>query len=272
MRIFDYLMSFVRNNRYSSLFVFTAFILSTSFVHTAFAAEGTPGCGMFEVREGCELGGWMHLIIGDVAIGALLAVFLHTLAHRSNLKLEHNAKTIQSIIETQEIQRNRRKDFAVFNLKNLFNHLLHVEGQVNKSVWIFNKNMVTESNTDRREWKRRIIVDEIHGEESRVARIINSIRNNLLAANDVLEPDVVNQIEGVCTYLGELYAIERLDGVMTMPKYQISKKKIGYTIEMLDSYKVESHLFYVKKENPNTPKVKITNNKNVKPLLEEVSV
>ncbi len=132
--------------------------------------------------------------------------------------------------------------------------------------------MITESNVDRREWKRRIIVDEIHGEESRVARIINSIRNNLLAANDVLEPDVVNQIEGVCTYLGELYAIERLDGVMTMPKYEISKKKIWYIIEMLDLYQVESHSFNPKKKNSSTPKIKSTDIKNLKPILDEVSV
>ena len=265
----------IKQKRRAYLFpilVFTGFVLSTTFVHTAFAAEGTPGCGMFEIRSGCELGGWLHLILGDVAIGALLAVFLHFLAHRSNLKLEHNAKTIQSIIEMQEIQRNRRKDFAVFNLKNLFNHLLHVEGQVNKSVLIFNTNLVRESNRDRREWKRRVLVDEIHGEELRVARIINSIRNNLLAANDVLEPDVVNQIEGICTYLSELYAIERLDGVMTLPKYNISKKKIWYMIEMLDSYRVESHLFYQKKDHFNTSKIESTNNKNLKPISEEVLV
>ena len=237
-----------------SILVFTLFVFGTISIHSAFASEGTPGCGMFEIREGCELGGWMHLIIGDVAIGAILAVFLHVLAHRSNLKIEHNAETIQSIIKMQEIQRNRRKDFGVFNLKNLFNTLLHVEGQVNKSVLIFNKTMVRESNLDQREFKRRILVDEIHSEELRVTRIINSIRNNLLAANDVLEPDVVNQIEGVCTYLSELYAIERLDGVMTLPKFQISKKKIGYTIDMLGSYDVESHLFIQNNTYSDMPK------------------
>ena len=72
------------------------------------------------------MGGWMHIILGDVAIGALLAVFLHVLAHRSNLKLEHNARTIQKIIEMQEEQRNRRKDYSVFKEaleKSLDRHL-----------------------------------------------------------------------------------------------------------------------------------------------------
>ncbi|MDH3853591.1 MAG: hypothetical protein OES23_03980, partial [Nitrosopumilus sp.] len=157
-----------------------AFVCSTTFGHVAFAAEGTPGCGMFEIREGCELGGWMHLILGDVVIGALLAIFLHTLAHRSNLKLEHNAKTIQKIIELEETKRNRRKDYSVFNLKGLFNNLLHVIGQVNKSTMTFNETMKRETNREQREWKRGIILSEIKGEEARVARIINAIRGNLL--------------------------------------------------------------------------------------------
>ena len=257
------------DHRFNSLLVFAVFVFSTLSFHSAFGASGTPGCEMFEIREGCELGGWMHLILGDIAIGAILAVFLHILAHRSNLKLEHNAETIQSIIKMQEIQRNRRKDFGVFNLKNLFNTLFHVEGQVNKSVLIFNQTMLKESNLDQREFKRRILVDEIHSEELRVTRIINSIRSNLLAANDVLEPEVVNQIEGVCTYLSELYAIERLDGVMTLPKFQISKKKIGYTIDMLGTYNVESHLFNLN-ENSDTPIIKSENHK--KPIINEVPV
>ena len=258
-----------QNNRYSFLFVFAVFVFSTISVHSAFGASGTPGCGMFEIREGCELGGWMHLIIGDVVIGALLAIFLHFLAHRSNLKLEQNSETIQSIIKMQEVQRDRRKDFAVFNLKNLFNTLHHVEGQVFKSVLVFNKTMMKEANLDQRDWKRRILVDEIHAEELRVTRIINSIRNNLLAANDVLEPEVVIQIEGVCTYLSELYAVERLDGVMTIPKFKISKRKIGYTIDMLGTYSVASHLFDLE-EKSSEINIKSDNNENT--IIKEVAV
>ena len=258
-----------QNNYFSILLVFAVFVFSTVSIQFAFGASGTPGCGMFEIREGCELGGWMHLILGDVAIGAILAVFLHILAHRSNLKLEHNAKTIQSIIEMQVVQRNRRKDFAVFNLKNLFNTLFHVEGQVFKSVLIFNKTMMKEANLDQREWKRRILVDEIKNEELRVTRIINSIRSNLLAANDVLEPEVVIQIEGVCTYLSELYAIERLDGVMTIPKFKISKRKIKYTIDMLGTYSVVSHLFDLEEKSS---EINTTFDNNENYIINEVVV
>lgn len=247
--------------------------MSTSLVHSTFGATGIPGCGMFEIKEGCELGGWMHLIIGDVAIGAILAVFLHILAHRSNQKLEHNAKAIQEIVVMQEVQRNQRKDFAVFNLKNLFNTLLHVMGQVNKSTFNFNETMARETNREKRELNRSIIIGEIKGEEERVARIINSIRNNLLAANDVLEPDVANQIEGVCTYLSEIYSIETLDGVMTLPKYQTSKKKIRYIIEKLSTYTVESHLFNeIKNGNHDVLETESITTSNIsEPLLKEMT-
>ena len=84
----------IKMNTIVYLLIF-GFLFKTSFISMAYAAGGTPGCSMFEIKEGCELGGWMHLILGDVIIGALLAIFLHVLAHRNNIKLENNARTIQ---------------------------------------------------------------------------------------------------------------------------------------------------------------------------------
>jgi hypothetical protein len=43
-------------------------------------------------------------------------------------------------------------------------------------------------------------------------------------------------------------------------------------IEMLDSYRVESHLFYQKKDHFYTSNIESTNNKNLKPISEEVLV
>ncbi len=205
---------------------------------------------MFEIREGCELGGWMHLILGDVLIGALLAILLHILAHRSNLKLENNAKTIQKIIEIQEEQRNRRKDYAVFNLKNLFTHMAHILGQVNKSVSNFNSILDLDIEQKEKEWRQAILQNEIQKEEDRLTRVIDTTRNNLLAVNDVLEPDVVNQIEGLCMYLSEIKIQESTHNKIDFPKYQISKKKIKYVIEKLNTYTIESHSFAeIKEEN-----------------------
>ncbi|MGB0856152.1 MAG: hypothetical protein ACPGQP_03930 [Nitrosopumilus sp.] len=219
------------------------FLLKTGFTSVAYAAGGTPGCGMFEIKEGCELGGWLHLILGDVIIGALLAIFLHILAHRNNIKLENNARIIQKIIEMQEEQRNRRKDYSVFNLKNLFTHMLHILGQVNKSVLNFNSFFDLDTEQKEKEWKQEVLRNEIQNEENRLARVIDTTRNNLLAVNDVLEPEVVNQIEGVCMYLSEIKLQESSFDIIHFPKYYTSKKKIKYVIEKLNTYTIESHSF-----------------------------
>ena len=50
----------------------------------------------------------MKLFLGDVGVGAMLAVFLHVLAHRSNVKLDANASEIQKIIVSQETIRKAR--------------------------------------------------------------------------------------------------------------------------------------------------------------------
>ena len=221
----------------------SGFLVQTSFTGVVYAAQGTPGCGMFEIKEGCELGGWMHLILGDVIIGALLAIFLHILAHRSNIKLENNARTIQTIIEMQEEQRNRRKDYSVFNLKNLFTHMLHILGQVNKSVLNFNSITDLDIEQKEKEWRQKVLRNEIQNEENRLARVIDTTRNNLLAVNDVLEPDVVNQIEGVCMYLSEIKLEGSSFDIIHFPKYHTSKKKIKYVIEKLNTYTIESHSF-----------------------------
>ena len=94
-----------------------------------------------------------------------------------------------------------------------------------------------------KEWRQEVLHNEIQNEESRLARIIDATRNNLLAVNDVLEPEVVNQIEGVCMYLSEIKLQESSFDIIHFPKYQISKKKIKYVIEKLNTYTIESHSF-----------------------------
>ena len=231
-----------------AILVIVGFLFKAGITGAAYAAGQSSDCGMFDIKENC-MGGWMHIILGDVAIGALLAVFLHVLAHRSNLKLEHNARTIQKIIEMQEEQRNRRKDYSVFNLKNLFTHMLHILGQVNKSVSNFNSFIDSDMDTNEIGWRQQMMRNEIHNEENRLARVINTTRNNLLAVNDVLEPDIVNQIEGVCMYLSEIKIQETPHSPLEFPKYDTSKKKIKYVIEKLNTYTVETHSFSEKREH-----------------------
>ena len=240
-----------------ALLVVTGFLFKAGITGIAYAAGQTSECGMFDIKENC-MGGWMHIILGDVAIGAILAIFLHVLAHRSNMKLESNARTIQKIIEMQEEQRNRRKDYSVFNLKNLFTHMLHILGQVNKSVSNFNSCVDSDIGKSEIERRQQMMRNEIHNEENRLARVINTTRNNLLSVNDVLEPDIVNQIEGVCMYLSEIKIQETPHSPLEFPKYETSKKKIKYVIEKLNTYTVETHSFSENREH-NSKDKKIKN-------------
>ncbi len=70
-----------------SILFFSVFVSGTFFIHSAFGAV-SEGCGLWDVNPECDLSGWMKLFMGDVGVGAVLAVLLHVLAHRSNVKLE----------------------------------------------------------------------------------------------------------------------------------------------------------------------------------------
>ena len=221
----------------SSMLVFAAFFSSIFFIHTAFAAT-TEGCGFFDLAAECDLTGWLHLLLGDILIGsvvgALLALLFHRLAHRAQKKLE-------TIIESQEIMRLRRKDFSVLHLKNLFNTLIFTIGILNKSIYTFNLALASETRKDQRLYIRENLLSELRGEEAQVGRAIQLIRNTLISSNDVIEPDLVNQIDGICTFIGELSAREQKDGTMVFPKYKVCKEKIRLMIEKLQTYSAITH-------------------------------
>ncbi len=44
----------------SSILLFSIFVASTFFIHTAFAAV-SEGCGLWDVKPECDLSGWMKL-------------------------------------------------------------------------------------------------------------------------------------------------------------------------------------------------------------------
>ncbi len=112
---------------------FSIFVTSTFFIHSAFAAV-SEGCGLWDVNPECDLSGWMKLFLGDVAIGAVLALLLHFFAHRSNVKLEEISTTIQKILDEQEFSRNRRRDYFVQSTNSSFNAVLLRLGLMNRIV------------------------------------------------------------------------------------------------------------------------------------------
>ena len=224
---------------FSSMLVFAVFISSIFLVHSAFAAA-TPGCGFFDLAPQCDLSGWLHLFLGDIIIGSivggLLALLFHRLASRAQKKLE-------LIIESQESMRVRRKDYATQHLKNLFNTLLFTIGVINKATSNFNLALASETRRDERRYLREKMLSELRSDEVQMGRVLQLIRNTIIASNDILEPDIIDQIDGVCTFIGELSAIEERDGTMVYPKYDVCKTKTRLLIEILQTYSNETHSF-----------------------------
>jgi len=240
LKNFNSLKSVFRKSMYlSSLLVFAVFFSSIFFVNSAFAAA-TPGCGFFDLAPECDLSGWLHLLLGDIIIGSivggLLALLFHRLAKRAQKKLE-------LIIESEENMRTRRKDYAAQHLKNLFNTLLFTIGVINKATSNFNLALASETRKDERVYLREKMLSELRSDEVQMGRVLQLIRNTIIASNDILEPDVIDQIDGVCTFIGELSAIEERDGTMVFPKYTVCKTKTRLLIEKLQTYSNDTHSF-----------------------------
>jgi hypothetical protein len=222
----------------ASVLFFTLFVTITFPIQTAFGAV-SEGCGLWDVNPECDLSGWMKLFLGDVGVGAILAVFLHVLAHRTTQKLERNEKElrkngekIQKLIEAQENTRKARRDYAVQNLKNHLTTLLFVIGIVNRLTMNYNKT------TD----QKSVIYSKIKGEEDRMVRIIQNARNTIVYSSDTLDPTLVNQLDGLCTFVGQL-GISEKDGMLEFAKYEKSRRKIDVVTKKLASITESSPVF-----------------------------
>lgn len=211
-----------------SILFFSVFVSSTFFIHNAFGAV-SEGCGLWDVNLDCDLSGWMKLFMGDIGVGAILAVLLHFLAHRTTKKLEENSielkknsDNIHQIIESQDNIRKSRRDYAIQNIKNHMTTLLFVVGIVNRLT--MNYNAATE--------QKSVVYTKIKTEEERMARIIQNVRNTITYSSDTLDPTVVNQLDGLCTFLNQI-GITETNGNLEFPKYEMSRRKIDEIIKKL---------------------------------------
>jgi len=195
-------------------------------IFDAFAAGTTPGCGMFDISPECDLSGWLHLLLGDALTGGILGILFHYLSHKTNTKLEH-------IINEAEQLRKRRKQYSIQQLKTSFNGLLFALGSVQKSVQHYNKQF---NNVKSNEigMQKMLMTKDIDTEKVKLEHNLQRIQNIIIATNDVLEPDVVNQINAVVTFIGEI-TIQEENKLLRFPKYDVCKRKAKYIIEMLKS-------------------------------------
>ena len=222
------------NPKVVAVIVLGVFMSSTFFTNRAFAS-GTPGCGIFEISPDCDLSGWIHFFLGLV-IGAFLALLFYYLEHRNMVRID-------KILDSQEALRNRRKDYAVLHTSNLLQTLLFTMGLIKREINNFNNAPSLNMDGEKIIWIRNASMSRARAAEARMGRVLQSIRSVTIAANDVLEPELVNQVEAVCTYIGELSAEEDEQGTMEFPKYEICRTKIAYLIENLQDYSIATHSF-----------------------------
>jgi len=205
-----------------TILFFSVFVAGTFFMHSAFG-EVSEGCGLWDVNPECDLSGWMKLFLGDVAIGAFLAILLHFFAHRSNVKLEENSLTIQKILDTQESSRNLRRDYFVQSTNSSFNAILLRLGMMNR-IALNEKNIDTDDQYDKLEL-----------EETEIHEIIEKVKHAISLAVDILDPMLVSQIDNLFTYVQELSPSKNKEKI-EFSEYDDVKEKIMHLRERLEEF------------------------------------
>jgi hypothetical protein len=203
--------------------------------------ERDASCHVLEISEHCDLSGIGHLVYGDLVVGGVLALFFHHLAHKNQVRID-------KIINSNEEHRLKRKDFAVFHLKSQVTAMLFNLGRIKKLAEFYNDatkshyHPLTAEEKDRA-WKIRTLNQRVKFEEEKLGRLLDVVRSTLVGAQDVLEPEVVMQTDGVITFVGEMVIEEQPDQTMEFMKYSVSKKKVLYLLEKLKSYSTVTHTF-----------------------------
>jgi hypothetical protein len=232
-----------KTSKILAVVLFAASVSTTSFGLAATAAtegERNPACGRFDYNVHCDMSPTLHLLIGEViiagGISSSLAVLFYRLTNRNQAKIDQ-------IIENEHVMKNRRKDYAVSHLKNLLNLVVFTISLLRGSINRYNDAIKIQDNDDRKLWLQSTNLSKVRSDEAKLGRVLQSVRSILVAANDVLEPEIVDRIEGVCNYIGELSTQENQDGTMEFPKMNVSKIKVQYLLDLLKTYSTTSRSF-----------------------------
>jgi len=188
------------------IIVIFAFLISPVFLFDSAYAAVSEGCEMFEIKAGCDLSIWLSLILGEIVVGAFLAIFLHYLAHKSHVELEkdsnqlkenseklkENSVAIQKILDAEEYSRNRRRDYLLASTKSSSNAILLRLGMMNRIV-------LNKENIDSDDQYLKLEL-----EETAIHEIIEKVRHTMSFAVDVLDPMLATQIDNLLTHIEEL--------------------------------------------------------------------
>lgn len=226
-----------------AVIVFAASVSTTSFGPAAIAAiegERNTTCDRFDYNAHCNFSPTLHLLIGEVFIAGGISITLAVLFYRLT---NRNQAKIEQIIENEHFMRNRRKDYAVNHLKNLLTLVIFTISMLRGSLNRYNNAIKTQDDDDKKLWLQSTNLSKVRADEAKLGRVLQSVRSILVATNDVLEPEIVDRIEGVCNYIGELSTEENHDGTIEFPKMNVSKIKVQYLLDLLKTYSATSRSF-----------------------------
>jgi hypothetical protein len=133
-------------------------------------------------------------------------------------------------------------DYAAQHLKQLFQLTLFTMSVTKRSVAHYNLTVGLKDD-EKPLWMQSVTLSELRRDEAKLGRVLQSVRSILTAANDVLDPDMVHRVDGVCNYLGEISVEQQADGTMEFPKYDVCRMKVSYLIELLQTYSRETRSF-----------------------------
>src|SRR6185503_17061567 len=173
--------------------IVAGFISGTFDPHLASGSgPDAPTCGRFDYGRDCDLSPTLALIL-DLVVGASLALFFYYLSRRNQIRLDQ-------IIASQETLRHRRMDYAAQQLKHLFQLTLFTMSVTKRSIAHYNLT-VGLTDDEKPRWMQAVTLSELRRDEAKLSRVLQSVRNILTAANDVLDPELVNRVDRAASNL-----------------------------------------------------------------------
>ena len=145
-----------------------------------------------------DLSSWAHAIVtGSIGIFVSIIIMTYSIYYEkvaNDLAQETKEIALQQkkMLQDQELLRQRRQRYAIYEIKNHFTTLLFTLGLINRLVIALNKK-------DEKE-KIKSDIDENYND---IRRIIEVIRNALSFSNDVIDPTTVDEINAVCKLINE---------------------------------------------------------------------
>jgi len=243
-------ISHFQGTKFTGVLFFLAFLAGTSTIHFAAGVEERDStCERFDWNQSCDLSPTAHLLVGDVliagGIGGVLAFIFYRLEHRNQMKID-------KILESQQALNDRRKDYAIEHLKSTLNLTLFAMSTIRGSITHYNAARMLKEKSDQK-WIQSTILSQLKAQEGKLGRILQNVRTILTASNDVLEPNVVSRIWGVCNYIIGIEVQQKEDGTMMYPKYNVCILKVRYLIQHLQTYSPVNHLFSENEEPYESP-------------------